>query len=209
LNSVSAQVDEAVRVLRGGGLVAYPTDTVYGLGASMSSAEAVERVFAVKARPRQMALPLLVGSVAQIEALAEHVSGTARCLIEAFFPGAITLVMPASGLVPEYLRTREGTIALRIPNHAVPRAIIQGLGAAIVGTSANLSGRPNPLTAEEVLSQLGPNVDMVIDGGRCPGTESTIIDVTGEVPVVLRRGAISVDEIRRVCGRITVGDGGS
>jgi L-threonylcarbamoyladenylate synthase len=208
LDSIGARVAAAVSVLKSGGLAAYPTDTVYGLGASMSCAGAVDRIFSVKARPRQMALPLLVGSVAQMEMLAGHISTRARCLIDSFLPGAITLVLPASGLVPEYLRTKEGTIALRIPGHAVPLALIAGTGEPMVGTSANLSGKPSPLTAAEVRSQLGHSVDVVIDGGRCPGTESTIIDVTGEVPVVLRRGAISLEEIEKACGRVLAGDGG-
>jgi len=189
-------------------LVAYPTDTVYGLGAKMSCAAAVEQVFAVKARPRQMALPLLVGSVGQMEALAGYISTSARCLIEAFLPGAVTLVLPASRLVPEYLKTKEGTIALRIPNHAVALALIDGIGEAIVGTSANRSGQPSPLTAEGVRAQLGAMVDMVVEGGSCPGTESTIVDVTGEVPVIVRRGAISAEAIGKACGRVLAGDGG-
>ena len=101
---LSAQIKEAVRILKKGGVVAYPTDTVYGLGASMDNAEAVERVFTVKSRPRSMALPVLVGSIAQIEALAGRITPATRCLIRAFLPGAMTLVLPASALVPEYLR---------------------------------------------------------------------------------------------------------
>ncbi len=208
MSSMSSQIEAAVSVLKGGGLVAFPTDTVYGLGASIRCAEAVKRIFVVKARPRQMALPLLVGSVAHIEELAGHVSATARCLIDAFLPGAVTLVLTASPRVPEYLKTREGTIAVRIPNHPVPLALIEGTGGAIVGTSANLSGKSSPLTAEEVRSQLGRQVDVVIDGGRCPGVESTIVDVTGEVPAVLRRGAISAEAIGKACGRVLAGDGG-
>jgi len=205
---LSAQIKEAVRILKKGGVVAYPTDTVYGLGASMESPEAVERVFAVKSRPRSMALPVLVASVAQIEALAGRITPAAHCLIKAFLPGAMTLVLPASDLVPEYLRAREGTIALRIPDHSVPLALITGIGTGIVGTSANLSGRPSPVTADDVRSQLGDTVDLIIDGGGCGGKESTIIDVTGEVPRVLRSGAVGQEEIERVCGQGLAGNGG-
>ena len=202
MNGLSSQIQEAVWVLKKGGLVAYPTDTVYGLGASMQSGQAVERIFAVKSRPRHMALPLLVASVAQIENLTDRISPSAKCMIDAFLPGALTLVMRASNRVPAYLTTKEGTIALRIPGHPVPVALIEGIGTAIVGTSANLSGNPSPVTAEEVRSQLGDQVDFIIDGGGCGGKESTIVDVTGESFTVLRVGAVSRDQIERVCGGV-------
>lgn len=202
------QVEQGIVILRRGGVIAYPTDTVYGLGASMDSASAVEKIFLVKSRPRHMPLPLLVGSLSQIELLTSCVSPAARCLIRAFLPGALTLVMPASDKVPSYLRTMENTIALRIPDHPVPLALISGIGTAIVGTSANLSGQPNPLTGREVIAQLGERIELVIEGGRCSGTESTIIDVTGELPVVLRNGALSISEIERACGKVQAGNGG-
>ncbi len=202
------QVNLGIDILRRGGVIAYPTDTVYGLGASMNSAEAVEKIFMVKSRPRSMPLPLLVGNISQIEKLAAGVSQTARCLIKAFFPGAVTLVLPASDEVPPYLKTWENTIALRIPNHPVPLALIAGIGTPIVGTSANLSGHPNPLTGREVKEQLGARIELVIEGGRCSGTESTIIDVTGEVPIVLRKGTVSVSEIEKACGKVLTGNGG-
>jgi L-threonylcarbamoyladenylate synthase len=202
LNGLSSQIQEAVRVLRKGGLVAYPTDTVYGLGASMESSQAVERIFAAKSRPRHMALPLLVGSVEQIESLTDRISPAAKCMIDAFLPGALTLVLRASNLVPAYLTTKEGTIALRIPGHPVPVALIEGVGTAIVGTSANVSGNPSPVTAEEVRLQLGDKVDFIIDGSGCGGKESTIVDVTGDSVIVLRVGAVSKDEIERVCGGV-------
>ncbi len=205
---LSAQIQEAVRILKKGGVVAYPTDTVYGLGASMDSPDAVERVFSVKSRPRSMALPVLVGSIAQIEALTGRITPLARCLIDAFLPGALTLVFRASERVPAYLRTKEGTIALRIPDHAVPIALINGIGTGIVGTSANLSGRPSPVTADDVRLQLGDRLDLIIDGGGCGGKESTIVDVTGEIPRVLRSGAVGEEEIERVCGQVLAGNGG-
>ncbi len=202
------QIEQGIAILRCGGVIAYPTDTVYGLGASMDSAAAVEKVFLVKSRPRHLPLPVLVSNVSEIEKLAASVSPTAYCLIKAFLPGALTLVLPASGKVPSYLKTRENTIALRIPAHPVPLALISGIGTAIVGTSANLSGYPNPLTGREVMEQLGDKIDLVIDGGRCSGTESTIIDVTGEIPVVVRQGTVSISEIEIACGKILTGNGG-
>lgn len=200
-DALRKQVENGVEILKRGGALAYPTDTVYGLGASMSSLHGVEVVYQVKARPHHMAMPLLVASVPQLETMASRITPTAWRLIVGCLPGVLTLVLMASERVPEYLRTEKGTVALRIPRHPVPVALIEGLGFPIVGTSANLSGRPSAVTAEEVRSQLGDRVDMVIDGGRCPGTESTIVDVTGDVPVVLRAGALPASEIERICGK--------
>ena len=200
------QIEAGARILKAGGVVAYPTDTVYGLGASMVVAAGVEKVFVVKSRPRHMPLPLLVSSVSQIEGLASEVSSAGRCLIDAFLPGALTLVLRASPRVPAYLVAEEGTVALRIPNHLVPLALIDAIGVGLVGTSANVSGSPSPLTSEEVRRQLDDKVDLIIDGGECPGTESTIVDVTGKTPVVLRAGAIAAEEIERVCGTALSGN---
>ncbi len=208
MTQLSYQIQEAVRILKEGGVVAYPTDTVYGLGASMTSPAGVERVFTVKDRPKHRALPLLVGNASQIEILASRVTPLARCLIDAFMPGAMTLVLPASELVPDYLKTKEGTIALRIPDHEVPISLIKGIGTAIVGTSANLSGKPSPVTADEVRSQLGNRVDLIIEGSGCGGKESTIVDVTGEVATVLRSGAVSRKEIEKACGQVGSVSGG-
>ena len=196
--SVQQQVKAAVAVLRDGGIVAYPTDTVYGLGAGIGILEAVERVFAAKKRPRDMALPLLVADVAQMAGLSSRFPPVAELLAKRFLPGALTLVLPAAGAVPAVLTAGGKTVALRIPDHPVPLELIRGIGGPLVGTSANVSGSPSPLTTAEARAQLGEAVDMVIDDGRrCPGTESTIVDVSGERPRVLREGAISTEDIER------------
>jgi L-threonylcarbamoyladenylate synthase len=206
---VEQQVARGVAILKSGGLVAFPTDTVYGLGARADLAPAVERVYAVKQRPRDMALPLLLASTGQISGVSCPVSPVARLLAEHFLPGALTLVLPRSALVADIVTGGAATVAVRVPAHPVPVALVEGVGVPIIGTSANLSGQPSLLTATEVRTQFGDMVDLVIDGGRCPGGwESTIVDVTGEIPVVLREGAIPVAEIRRVCGRIMVREGG-
>ena len=200
---VQRQVERAVIILRQGGIVAYPTDTVYGLGASMSIPRAVKRVFQAKQRPQDMALPLLVANASQIAGLAGRVPPVARRLIDSFLPGALTIVLPASGTVPDIVTAGGNTVAVRIPDHPVPIALIEGIGMPLVGTSANVSGQPSPLTAAEVRSQFGDKVDIIIDeGGRCAGRESTIVDLTGETPVVLREGAISTEALRQVCAEI-------
>ncbi|MFC2036301.1 L-threonylcarbamoyladenylate synthase [Chloroflexota bacterium] len=121
-------------------------------------------------------------------------------------PGALTIVLPKSNSVPDIITAGGTTIAVRIPAHPIPSALIGGLGVPIVGTSANPSGKPSPLTADAVYSQLGNKIDLIIDGGRCPGgRESTVIDVTGETPVVLREGAISREELEQVSRGTTLG----
>lgn len=202
---IEEQVKKGIDILRQGGLVAFPTDTVYGLGACYNLSQAVGRVYAVKNRPRNMPLPLLLADISQIAGIAESIPPVAWQLIGHFFPGALTIVLPRSSLVPDFVTAGGATVAIRIPAHPVPVALAKGLGSPIVGTSANLSGKPSPLTAEEVYAQLGDKVDLIIDGGRCPGgKESTIIDVTGEIPVVRREGAIPIAELERICGKVVL-----
>lgn len=205
---IQQQIERGITILRQGGLIAYPTDTVYGLGASMSLPQSVARIYEVKRRPRSLPLPLLLADVSQVAEVAGEVPPSAWCFIRNFFPGALTLILPKAGSVPAIVTGGGTSVAIRIPNHPVPVAIIRGLGVPIVGTSANISGRPSPLTAEDVFAQLGDKIDLIIDGGLCPvGKESTIVDVTGEIPVIRREGAISIEELRRVCGNILTGQG--
>ncbi|MFC1928880.1 L-threonylcarbamoyladenylate synthase [Chloroflexota bacterium] len=200
---IQQHIERGISILKQGGLVAYPTDTVYGLGACISLPQAVEQVYKVKERPLNMPLPLLLADKSQITKVADSVTPIARLLINSFLPGALTIVLPKSNSVPDIITAGGKTIAVRIPVHPVPIALVNGLGTPIVGTSANLSGKPSPLTADEVYSQLGDKIDLVIDGGRCPGgRESTVVDVTGEMPVVLREGAISREELEQVCGSV-------
>lgn len=198
---IKQQITKGIAILKRGGIIAFPTDTVYGLGASADIPEAVARVYEVKRRPRNMPLPLLLAHVSQIYEVAEMVPPLAELLAERFLPGALTLVLPKSRSVSDIVTAGSRTVAVRIPAHPVPLALIEGLRAPILGTSANLSGRPSVLTADEVSIQFGDRLDLVIDGGRSPGSrESTIVDVTGEVPLVLREGVITPDELERACG---------
>jgi L-threonylcarbamoyladenylate synthase len=199
-SDLNKQVEKGIAILRQGGIVAYPTDTVYGLGACMNIRPAVERIYQVKQRPSNMALPLLVANFSQIDELAGTVPAVALKLISQFLPGALTIVLPASPSVPDVITAGGTTVAVRIPAHPIPLTLIEGIGVPLVGTSANVSGKPSPLTAAEVYDQLGDEVDLIIDGGQpCPGTASTVVDVTGEVPVVTREGAISREEMEQAC----------
>jgi L-threonylcarbamoyladenylate synthase len=195
------QVEQAILILKEGGIVAFPTDTVYGLGAAANLPQAVARVYQVKKRPKDMPLPLLLADKSQIGDVAEPVPPLAWLLAAKFLPGALTMVLPRSKAVPDTVSDTK-TVAVRVPAHPIPIVIIQGLGKPIVGTSANLSGKPSALTAEDVNAQLDGRVDLIIDGGRCPGgRESTVVDLTGATPKILREGAISKEELSDVYRR--------
>lgn len=203
---IHEQIEKGIAILRQGGLVAYPTDTVYGLGAAMNLSKAVEKIYAVKGRPLSSALPILLADVSQITEVVSVVPPAAKCFIKHFFPGKLTLILPKSRAVPSSVTGGGDTVAVRVPDHPVPVALIKGLGCPIVGTSANLSGKPSALTAGEAANQLGDKIDLVIDGGTSPGgRESTIVDVTKDIPVIVREGAIPVEELRKVCGNILLG----
>jgi len=196
----ASQIDRAIEILKAGGIVAFPTDTVYGLGCDAFNSEAARRIYEAKRRPRYLPLPVLVADATQVAAVAGSVSGVAEHLMRCFWPGGLTLVLPKGALLPDSVTAGSNKVAVRIPNHVVPLAIIRRLGIPIIGTSANVSDSPSAVTAQEVEQQLGGQVDLIIDRGRCPGgLESTVVDVTGETPVVLRRGIIPEDEIKRMC----------
>ena len=193
------QIKEAVDILKAGGVVAFPTDTVYGLGASAFDSSAVERVYQVKQRPHHLALPLLLAHEKQVKVVASAVSRSAAILMEHFWPGGLTLIVPKSPSVPASVTGGTDKVAVRVPAHIVPIDLITEFGVPLIGTSANLSNQPSALTADEVRAQLGNAVDLIIDGGRCPGgIESTVVDMTGDVPVVVRHGAVAEAEIDKV-----------
>jgi L-threonylcarbamoyladenylate synthase len=190
-------LEEGVSILKKGGVIAYPTDTVYGLGADAFNSAAVERIYEIKDRSESNPFPLLIADVKQLAALAEPIPELARFLARQFWPGGVTLVLSKKDTVPAYLASGP-TIAVRVPDHPTCLALLQHLAGPLIGTSANVSGQPAALTADEVRQQLGDRVDLVIDGGRCPGgKESTVVDTTREPPAVLRQGIVPSREIDR------------
>lgn len=206
LKPTPQDLEEAIHILRQGGIGVFPTDTVYGLGASILSDKAVERVYQVKGRPRHLALPILLASVSQIGQVTANVPPLAWLLAEKFLPGGFSLVLPRGPVVSDLVAGGGNTVAVRVPRHPIPQALIQGLGAPIVGTSANLSGQPAPVAAQEVARQLSGQVDFIFDGGRCPGgRESTIIDLTCEPPRLLREGAIPWETIQKAMTQLATG----
>ena len=203
--SVEQQIKLAIAILKKGGIVAFPTDTVYGLGADPLNEQAVDRIYKVKKRPPNLPLPLLLAEKSDLLKVASVVPEIAWQLVERFLPGGLTLVLRKSSWVPGSVTAGGDTVAVRIPDHPVPIALIRGLGTPIVGTSANISGRPSPVTAEQVREQLGDKVDFIIDGGRCPGgTESTVLDVSSKVPALIREGGIPRAELAKLCGSLLI-----
>lgn len=192
-------MERAAEVLRRGGLVAYPTDTVYGLAALPADDDAVRLLFEAKKRPIDKATPLLIASEEDVPLMAGEVPAAAKRLMAAFWPGALTIVL-AKAQTLHSLAVGE-TVALRVPDHPAPRELCRLLGGPITGTSANVSGGPEPLTADDVRAQFGEAVDLVIDGGRCGGgTPSTVVDCTQQPPRIVREGAISRQEIAKAAG---------
>ncbi|MBI2170506.1 MAG: threonylcarbamoyl-AMP synthase [Chloroflexi bacterium] len=197
--TLERQVRASIRLLQEGGVVAFPTDTLYGLGADFASTTAVQRVLAIKGRSADMGLPLLLCGPEQLPMIAGEPSEFSRRLALHFWPGALTLVVRRSAEVSDLVTGGRDTVAVRVPDHPIPRALAQSLGRPITGTSANLTGAPPSTTAQEVWRQLGARVDHIIDGGPSPlGRASTILDVSGPVPRMVRAGAITLEALRRV-----------
>lgn len=196
---MQGEIETAVDIISNGGVAAIPTDTLYGLAACAFDESAVMKVYELKGRPEGMALPLLLSEPEDIEKCAEAVTDDAIALAKRFWPGAVTLVVRKRAEVPDIVTAGMETVALRVPDHPVPRGIAKLLGAPITGTSANLSGRPGLTTADAVRREFGDSIDFVLDGGDAEGgVASTIIDMTGEEARILREGAVSWDEISTV-----------
>jgi len=201
----TAGIADAAKLLRSGRLVAFPTETVYGLGADATNGRAVAKIFAAKRRPHFNPLIVHVRDVAQAETYATF-NPVARKLAAAFWPGALTLVLPRAGgcRLSELVSAGLDTVALRVPAHPVARRLLAEADIPIAAPSANASGRISPTTAAHVEESLGDQVDLIVDGGQTPlGLESTVIGFADGVPVLLRAGAIARNDIERVAGTLT------
>ena len=187
-------IEQALRILRAGGMAAFPTDTVYGVGALAFDGPAVESIYAAKDRPVEKAIPILIADADDLDKVAVDVPPMARILAARFWPGPLTLVVPKQPTLPEAISATT-TVAVRIPDHPVARALLRAAGPMAV-TSANLSGQPSPVEAEEVLRQLNGRIPLVLDGGATPGgVPSTLVDCLGAEPVLLREGPLTKEQI--------------
>ena len=193
-------IKAAGEVLKQGGIVAFPTDTVYGLGAVFDDEKAVRKIFAAKGREEKKPLSILVADSAQVELLSEIKSGEmaqkAERLMKKFWPGALTLIFRKKPGIPDAVTAGGETIGIRMPDMELTRELIRAAGKPLAAPSANTSGKRSSVSAREVLEDLDGKIDMVIDGGTCPvGVASTVVDMTGETPVILREGVITAEMI--------------
>ncbi len=199
--SNTSLIDLAVEALRRGELVAFPTETVYGLGADASSVEALKRLYQVKGRPAEHPVIVHIRSAEQLADWVEDVPESACKLAEAFWPGPLTMVLRRSRVVLDQVTGGQETVAIRIPGHPLALALLESFGGGIAAPSANRFGKLSPTTADAVAEELGPDVAMVLDGGPCKvGIESTIVNLSGDVPEILRPGMILADQIEKVLG---------
>jgi len=186
----------AATVLKKGGVIAYPTETVYGLGASIFQREAVARIFAIKGRDGKRPISIMISSPADVDRFCADISILGRMLMAAYWPGPLTLILKASKKLPDYIVSQEGRIGLRLPDHPICAALMRLHREPITSTSANLSGQPPRVNAQQIIDQFGDQVDLVIDGGECRSSQSsTVVDVSRAAPNVLREGAIPIAEI--------------
>ncbi len=200
---VEETLTRAAACLRDGGLVSFPTDTLYALGALASDVEAVNRLFEAKKRPFDRPLPLLLASERDVDEIVESVPPAARRLMELLWPGALTVVFRRGRGYRSRALGEAGTVALRVPAHPVALELIRRAGGAVTGTSANVSDGPSPRDAGEVRRQVGGVVDFVVDAGPTPGgLESTIVDLSRGTPRLLREGAVSRAAIEEIVGPV-------
>ncbi len=201
-------LQKAGEILRNGGLVAFPTETVYGLGGDATNAEASAKIYAAKGRPSDNPLIVHIAEFGQLEAIAAEVPEAARKLNEAFWPGPLTMIVNKNDVIPYETTGGLDSVAVRMPSHPVARAFIEESGCMIAAPSANLSGRPSPTTADHVWADLSGRIDCIIDGGSVQiGLESTIIDLTEDIPMILRPGYITEDMLREVIGEVRMDPG--
>lgn len=194
-------ISEAAEILKGGGLVAFPTETVYGLGGNGLDKEAAKKIYAAKGRPSDNPLILHVSSIEEVYPLVKALPEKAKKLMEAFWPGPLTLVLPKSDLVPKESTGGLETVALRSPENALTLDLIRACGFPIAGPSANLSGRPSPTEASHVFEDLGGRIEGILEDGAVGiGVESTIVDLSEDSPTLLRPGAITIEDLEEVLG---------
>jgi len=195
LKATVNNIREASKVVKNGGLVVYPTDTVYGLGCDPFNVRAVEKVFSVKGERKQKPLPILASDLERIEKIA-YISEMARKIAEKHWPGPLTLVVPKKTVLPNIVTCGLASVGVRVPNHKVAVQLISLCDGLLVGTSANKTGEKPPKTAREATKQLGRQVDIVLNGGPTPlGQESSIVDLTSRKPKMLREGQVTLLDV--------------
>ncbi len=197
LNTNDGDLSKAAEIIKKGGLVAFPTETVYGIGADAFNEEAVSNIFKAKGRPADNPLIVHVSDINMIDKLVKYIPDSARILMDAFMPGPITLIMKKSEIVNKTVTGGLDTVAVRFPAHPAARKLIELSETPIPAPSANLSGKPSPTIAKHVADDMTGRIEAIIDGGECSeGLESTVVDCTGEIPLILRPGIITLEDIQ-------------
>ena len=199
------ELAEAAQILRDGGLVAFPTETVYGLGANALDEAAAKKIYAAKGRPSDNPLIAHISCLEELKPLVAYIPEAGRKLAEAYWPGPLTMVFPTSDIVPYGTTGGLDTVAVRMPSDPVANRLIKLAGVPVAAPSANTSGRPSPTTAQHVWQDMEGKIEMILDGGPVGiGVESTIVDVSGDVPTLLRPGAITMEMLRETVGRVEI-----
>lgn len=199
----SPAIAEAAEIIKAGGLVAFPTETVYGLGGNGIDAKASAGIYAAKGRPSDNPLILHVADMAMLKTIAAEITESAKQIIAAFCPGPVTMILKRKEIVPSSITGGLDTVGIRMPDNDIARELIRLSGVPIAAPSANISGRPSPTTAESVARDLAGKIEYILDGGPCSlGVESTIVDCTGDVPTVLRPGAVTMEMLKEVLGEV-------
>lgn len=194
---------DAAKALRDGKLVAFPTETVYGLGANALNTDAVKKIYAAKGRPSDNPLIVHIADVSKLNELVAQIPEAAALLIEAFWPGPLTMVFKKSNLVPDIITAGLDTVAVRMPDNSIAQKLIRESGVPVAAPSANISGRPSPTTHRHVIADLYGRIEYIIDGGPCQvGVESTVLDVTTDIPTILRPGGITLEMLEEVLGKV-------
>lgn len=200
-----SKIREAAKLIRRGKLVAFPTETVYGLGANALNSAAVKKIFEAKGRPADNPLIIHIYDKDDVFFLAKDVPRTARRLGDRFWPGPLTIVFKKSEIVPKTVTGGLNTVAIRMPENKIAQLLIREAGVPIAAPSANVAGRPSPTTARHVLEDLAGKVDLIIDGGKAKiGIESTVVDARGKTPVLLRPGGVTLEQLQRAVGKVAV-----
>lgn len=204
-NPSLSQIRKAARIIKSGGLVAFPTETVYGLGANALDSKSVRKIFEAKGRPSDNPLIIHISDIAELGILAENIPSTAFDLIEKFWPGPLTLVLKKSKIVPKIVTGGLDSVAVRMPKNKVGLELIRLCGTPIAAPSANIAGRPSPTRAEHVSEDLKGKISMILDGGPTKiGIESTVIDLSSKTPMLLRPGGITLEQLQKILGKIKI-----
>ena len=204
-NPKSSQIRQAAKIIRSGKLVAFPTETVYGIGANALDPSAVKRIFVAKGRPSDNPLIVHISDIADLGILVDHIPESSFDVIDKFWPGPLTIVFKKSKIVPKIVTGGLDTVAIRMPKNKIANMLIVEAGTPIAAPSANIAGRPSPTTAKHVIDDLSGRISMILDGGHTKiGIESTVIDLSRNTPMLLRPGGITLEQLQKVLGKVAI-----